>query len=131
VTRSTTGDRITQAAAQRISNERYLHQLCQRRRTPGRNARENEGRGWSIFWDRTIPIGKTWRQTIGRELNDARCVFVLWSKTSIELDAVDAAVHTILGVVMTTIPLTITVVRAPLGTRRFRAGVWFRRAAMV
>jgi hypothetical protein len=43
-----------------------------------------EGRGWSTFWDRTIPIGKTWRETIGRELNGARCVIVLWSKTSIQ-----------------------------------------------
>jgi hypothetical protein len=42
------------------------------------------GHGWSIFWDRTIPTGKTWRETIGRALNDARCVVVLWSKTSIE-----------------------------------------------
>jgi hypothetical protein len=43
-----------------------------------------EGRGWSTFWDRTIPIGKTWRETIGSELDGARCVIVLWSKTSIE-----------------------------------------------
>jgi TIR domain/Sel1 repeat len=43
-----------------------------------------EGQRWSIFWDRTIPIGKTWRDTIGKELGNARCVIVLWSKTSIE-----------------------------------------------
>ena len=43
-----------------------------------------EGRGWSIFWDRTIPTGKTWRETIGRELSEARCVIVLWSNTSVE-----------------------------------------------
>jgi hypothetical protein len=43
-----------------------------------------EGQRWSIFWDRTIPIGKTWRDTIGKELSNARCVVVLWSKTSIE-----------------------------------------------
>ena len=28
-------------------------------------ARTLEDRGWSTFWDRTIPIGKTWRETIG------------------------------------------------------------------
>jgi hypothetical protein len=43
-------------------------------------------RGWLTFWDRTIPTGKTWRETIGRELEGARCVIVLWSKTSIESD---------------------------------------------
>ena len=66
-------------------DERYLHQLCPRRPVPCANAAGTlEGHGWSIFWDRTIPTGKTWRETIGRALNDARCVIVLWSKTSIE-----------------------------------------------
>ena len=31
-----------------------------------------------------IPFGKTWRQTIEKELINARCVIVLWSKSSIE-----------------------------------------------
>ena len=43
-----------------------------------------EGRGWSVFWDQTIPFGKTWRQTIEKELINARCVIVLWSKSSID-----------------------------------------------
>jgi hypothetical protein len=45
-----------------------------------------EFHGWSIFWDRRIPIGKTWRDTIGKELSDARCVIVLWSRSSIKSD---------------------------------------------
>jgi hypothetical protein len=44
------------------------------------------GRGWSVFWDRKIPTGRTWRETIGKELNGARCVIVLWSKTSVVSD---------------------------------------------
>ena len=47
-------------------------------------ARVLEGQGWSIFWDRRIPIGKSWRETIGRELAEARCVVVLWSQTSVD-----------------------------------------------
>lgn len=43
-----------------------------------------EAQGWSVFWDRTIPSGKTWREFIGKGLRDARCVVVAWSKTSIE-----------------------------------------------
>ena len=27
-----------------------------------------EKTGWSVFWDRTIPAGKTWRQVIGSEI---------------------------------------------------------------
>jgi hypothetical protein len=43
-----------------------------------------EGLGWSVFWDRTIPAGKTWRQVIGEALRNARSVIVAWSQKSIE-----------------------------------------------
>jgi formylglycine-generating enzyme required for sulfatase activity len=47
-----------------------------------------EGQGWSIFWDRTIPAGKSWRVVIGAALTDARCVLVLWSQHSVTSDFV-------------------------------------------
>ncbi|MGJ5051850.1 toll/interleukin-1 receptor domain-containing protein, partial [Bradyrhizobium oligotrophicum] len=84
-------------------------------------ARALEGRGWSIFWDRTIPIGKTFRDTIGRELNEARCVVVIWSKASIasswvQEEADDAKRRGIL------VPVFIEgVVEAPLGFRSLQA----------
>jgi hypothetical protein len=40
--------------------------------------------GWSVFWDRTIPTGKTWRGVISREIRSCRCIVVVWSKTSVE-----------------------------------------------
>lgn len=42
-----------------------------------------ENQGWSVFWDRKIPAGKTWRDVIGSALSDARCVVVLWSHHSV------------------------------------------------
>lgn len=39
-----------------------------------------EGRGWTVFWDRRIPVGQTWRAYIGRGLEDAKCVIVAWSR---------------------------------------------------
>ena len=42
-----------------------------------------ESRGWSIWWDREIPLGKAFDQVIEEELNAARCVIVLWSKQSV------------------------------------------------
>ena len=42
--------------------------------------------GWTVFWDRTIPTGKTWRQVIGDALKNARSVIVAWSQNSIESD---------------------------------------------
>ena len=42
-----------------------------------------EARGWSVWWDREIPLGKSFDQVIEEELNAARCVIVLWSKESV------------------------------------------------
>ena len=40
-------------------------------------------RGWSVFWDRNIPVGATWDEVIERELAAARAVIVLWSKDGV------------------------------------------------
>jgi TIR domain/Bacterial Ig-like domain (group 2) len=42
-----------------------------------------ERTGWSIFWDRTIPAGKTWRQVIGSEIRACRSVLVVWTEHSV------------------------------------------------
>ena len=47
-----------------------------------------EAHGWSVFWDRRIPAGQTWRSHIGRALDQARCVVVAWSEHSIQSDFV-------------------------------------------
>ncbi len=40
--------------------------------------------GYSVWWDRHIPPGKTWDEVIGRALDSATCVVVLWSRRSVE-----------------------------------------------
>ena len=40
--------------------------------------------GFSVWWDRHIPPGKTWDDVIGRALETAACVIVLWSETSVQ-----------------------------------------------
>lgn len=39
--------------------------------------------GWSVWWDREIPPGQSFDETIESALNAARCVVVLWSKHSV------------------------------------------------
>jgi hypothetical protein len=45
-----------------------------------------ETRGWSVFWDRHIPAGATWRSHIGAALDEARCILVVWSEHSVASD---------------------------------------------
>jgi hypothetical protein len=42
--------------------------------------------GWSVWWDRDIPLGKRFDQAINQALDDARCVLVLWSKAALNSD---------------------------------------------
>ena len=49
-------------------------------------AKALEGQGWSVWWDRIIPPGKSFDQVIQEAITAAKCVVVLWSKESIKSD---------------------------------------------
>lgn len=42
--------------------------------------------GWTVWWDRQILPGNTFEREIAQQLADARCVVVLWSRTSVTSD---------------------------------------------
>jgi hypothetical protein len=76
--------------------------------------------GWSVFWDRRVPAGKTWRDHIGQALTSARCVLVVWSKSSVKSsfvteEADDGKERGIL------IPVLLDAVVPPLGFRNIHA----------
>lgn len=79
-----------------------------------------EAQHWSVFWDRRIPPGKSWREHIGRALAEARCVIVAWSAHSIASsfvaeEADDARNRGLL------VPVMIDPVLPPLGFRSVQA----------
>ena len=45
-----------------------------------------EGKGWSVWWDRTLRPGETWDDVIEREITAAKCVITLWSRLSVKSD---------------------------------------------
>jgi hypothetical protein len=75
--------------------------------------------GWSVWWDRFIPPGKTFDEVIEGALSSARCVIVLWSHDSVKsewvkAEASDAAQRRIL------VPILADEVTIPLEFRRIQ-----------
>ena len=49
----------------------------------GRLVRALEGAGWSVWWDRGLPGGESWRSQIQTALDAAKCVIVAWTRESV------------------------------------------------
>lgn len=81
-----------------------------------------ESQGWSIWWDRSIPAGRNYREVISEALENARCVVVAWSKVSIKSrwvieEAQDGVERDIL------VPVFLDEVRPPLGFRELQGAM--------
>lgn len=82
--------------------------------------------GFSVWWDRTIPAGKSFSEVITEALDGARCVVVVWSEHSIKSnwvreEAEEGRKRDIL------VPVLMHVVSPPLGFRSIQAAdlsVW-------
>ncbi|MFZ2089004.1 MAG: SUMF1/EgtB/PvdO family nonheme iron enzyme [Desulfobaccales bacterium] len=49
--------------------------------------------GWSVFWDRDVPRGKTWQEVLEEELAAAQGLVVVWSAKSVKRKWVLDEVH--------------------------------------
>ena len=90
-----------------------------------------EARSYSVFWDRTIPPGKSFDEVIEGALREARAVIVLWSPAAVASDWVKAEAEE--GATRNQlVPAMIEMVPLPLRFRRIQAAdlsAWdFRRS---
>lgn len=87
-------------------------------------SKELEAQGWSVWWDRAIPAGKSFTNVIETALADARCVIVVWSSQSVTSNWVrdEAEEGQKRGIL---IPVLIDNVRPPMGFRSIQAAQLF------
>ena len=45
-----------------------------------------EAEGFSVWWDHTIPPGKSWEDVIVGGIRDAKACLIIWSRDSIASD---------------------------------------------
>jgi TIR domain len=81
-----------------------------------------ENKGWSVWWDRQIPIGQKFDTVIENELHKASCVLVIWTQRSVvsewvKNEANEAAQKGIL------VPVVLEQVELPLAFKRIESAM--------
>lgn len=79
--------------------------------------------GWSVWWDHEIPAGRDYDSVIETELNNSKCVIVLWTQTSIQSRNVKDEANVALKQ-NKLLPVLVGTVQAPLGFRMVQAMQW-------
>ena len=79
-----------------------------------------EEEGWTVWWDKTIPPGKTFDEVIEEAITAAKCVVVLWSEISIKSDWVKEEAN-IGKERKILVPVKIAPVDPPIGFGRIQA----------
>ena len=79
-----------------------------------------EALGWTVWWDREIAPGSTWRETIERAIEGTRCMVVLWSESALASRWVHEEAEEGLARGRL-VPVLIEQVRPPMGFRSVQA----------
>jgi len=80
-----------------------------------------ESVGWSVWWDRRIPAGRTWRSLLEEALVGMRCMVVLWSEHSVKSPWVVEEAEEARRLGKTIVPVLIQRVEPPMGFRAIQA----------
>ena len=80
-----------------------------------------ESAGWSVWWDRRIPAGRTWRAVLEEAVMDMRCMIVLWSQDSVKSQWVAEEAEEARRLGKTLVPVLIQRVEPPMGFRAIQA----------
>lgn len=81
-----------------------------------------EQQGWSVWWDRQIPIGKQFDTVIEDELQKSCCVIVVWTHRSVKSEWVKNEANEA-GQLGKLVPILLEDVRIPLAFKRTEAAV--------
>lgn len=99
----------------------FLSYAREDREVAERLATEFARRGWSLWWDQRLEIGRSFDKPTEQALAQAGCVVVLWSRASVESDWVkaEATEGRERGVL---VPVLIEDLKPPLEFRRLQTG---------
>jgi hypothetical protein len=61
----------------------FLSYATEDRKIAARLVETLEGVGWSVFWDRVTPVGKSWDRVLEEQLANAGAITPLWSPNSV------------------------------------------------
>jgi TIR domain len=79
-----------------------------------------EAEGFSVWWDHTIPPGKTWDEVIARGIREAKACIIIWTPDSVISDWVKEEA-TLAKEGGKYLPIQVGVDQPPMGFRRIQA----------
>jgi formylglycine-generating enzyme required for sulfatase activity len=77
--------------------------------------------GYKVFWDRTIPIGQTWRNYIATKIDDSEIFLLVWTRASVESKWVLEEADRAKGSGKIVLPVRLDDVPVPLGYSTYQA----------
>ncbi len=99
----------------------FLSYATEDRAVAGKIADMLEAAGWSVWWDRRIAAGDTWRATLERALGGMRCMVVLWSTHSVASEWVSEEAEEAKARDKPVVPALLEAIKPPLGWRHIQA----------